>query len=79
MWDIKYANENDRADLIQKTAWRLVRSAEDRFGGNGTGQQKLDWATDRLQAMFKGDVRDQLQDYVRAAFVNFRAEQKAAF
>ena len=67
---------NQTIDLIQKCAWRLVRSAEDRLGG-GKGDQKLNWATDRLQSMFEKEERDLLQDYVRAAYINFRAEQKA--
>ena len=68
--------KNQTIDLIQKSAWRLVRSAEDRFGA-GKGDQKLSWATDRLQSMFKKEERDFIQDYVRAAYINFRAEQKA--
>lgn len=65
--------KNQREDLMQKTAWKLVRSAEDRFGG-GKGAEKLSWCVDRMQDSFPKQSRTNLEDHVRAACFNFRLE-----
>lgn len=66
---------NSREEWIQKCAWRLVRSAEDRMG-SGRGAEKLMWAVDRLKLEFP-KVEDRAEDYVRAAFSQFQAERRA--
>ena len=71
-----FQSENDRVDLIQKTAWRLVRSAEDRMG-IGKGHEKLLWCLNRLSDIFKDDSRDILEDYIRSAFINMKIEMSA--
>ena len=67
--------QNQKDELIQKTAWRLVRSAEDRMG-SGRGPEKLMWCVERLKLDFP-KIGDRAEDYVRAAFVNFKTETKA--
>lgn len=66
--------KNQKEDLIQKAAWRLVRAAEDRLP-DVPGAQRREWCVDRLMVQFpKEKVRDHIEDYVRAAYVNFRIE-----
>lgn len=72
---MKFFFENQREELTQRCAWRLVRSAEDRFG-SGRGTEKLLWAIEALREEFQG-LGDDAEDYIRAAYVNFKAEQKA--
>lgn len=69
-----YWIENQKIDLIQKAAWRLVRSAQDQMG-EGKGQKKLTWCVDRMQLEFPKHSRADLEDYVRAAFINFSIER----
>lgn len=68
--------KNIETDLIQKTAWRLVRSAEDRMG-MGKGHEKLLWCIDRISELHKGTHRTILEDYVRSAFINMKIELSA--
>lgn len=68
--------KNQKEEWVQKIAWRLVRSAEDRIGG-GRGDEKRGWCVDRLAEIFPKEGRGSLEDYIRAAFVNFKAEQKS--
>jgi len=64
---------NALCDLFQKTAWRLVRAAEDMFG-SGKGDEKRAWCVRRFKEIFK-DVKDsEAEDYVRAAFMNLKVE-----
>ena len=44
--------------------------------GAGRGQEKLLWTVERLKSEFPG-LRERAEDYVRAAFVNFKIEVKA--
>jgi hypothetical protein len=60
-------------DILQKTAWRLVRSAQDRFR-EGSGQEKREWCVMQLSTQFPKDNINRLEDYVRAAYVNFKVE-----
>ena len=64
---------NNESDVIQKAAWRLVRSAEDRFVA-ADGSAKRAWCVDRMMALFPKKDRDNLEDYIRAAFINFSIE-----
>lgn len=66
---------NTREELAQRCAWRLVRSAEDRIGA-GRGNEKLLWAVQRLQEEMP-TLGARAEDYVRAAFINFKTETKA--
>ena len=70
--DSRKSNANE--ELVQRVAWRLVRSAEDRIGA-GRGAEKLLHATRAIEAEFKG-IKN-AEDYIRAAFVQFKAETKA--
>lgn len=63
-------------ESIQKSAWRLVRSAEDRLG-SGRGPEKLSWCVERLARQFRKTDRERVEDHVRAAFVNFKVEMNA--
>lgn len=65
--------ENQKTDLIQKAAWRVVRSAQDRFK-NGDGSERMAWAIDRMHAQFPKESKDRLEDYLRAAYINFTIE-----
>lgn len=66
---------NQKEELIQRSAWRLVRSVEDRIGV-GRGPEKLMWAVARLREEFP-KIGPRAEDYVRAAFVNFKLESSA--
>ena len=72
---IEWFSDNDKEEMVQRVAWRLVRSAEDRMG-SGRGAEKLIWATQKLQEEFPG-IGLRSEDYVRAAFVNFKTETRA--
>ena len=73
---MKFIFRNFEEDLIQKTAWRLVRSAEDRLGAD-RGNEKRVWCIERIRELFPKKKHDDLDDHVRSAFINFRAEQKS--
>ena len=62
-------------ELLQRAAWRLVRSAEDRIGA-GRGSEKLMWATRQLLEEFPAAGRA-AEDYIRAAYVQLKTETKA--
>ncbi len=68
---------NQQEEFMQRVAWRLVRSAEDRIPGNNRGAERLSWCVDRLIDFFPKEKKNNLEDYVRAAFVQFKSEQKA--
>lgn len=65
---------NQREELIQRAAWRLVRSASDRMGEQ-KGNSKMLWAIAELQKEFP-DLGGRAEDYVRAAYVNFKTETR---
>ena len=44
-------SNNQKVDLIQKAAWRLVRSAQDRFGTN-KGSDKRSWCMEELRKLY---------------------------
>lgn len=69
-------DRNDLEELIQKCAWRLVRSASDRFG-DGKGQKKLDWAIAQLQKEFER-IDLKAEDYIRAAYIHYKIERGSA-
>ena len=64
-------NENDLFDLMQKTAWTLVRSAHDRFP-EIEGAVRLQWCMAQMQKRFSGS--DSIEDFIRAAYTNFKIE-----
>ena len=68
-------NLNANEELIQRAAWRLVRSAHDRMG-TGRGAEKLMWCVSRLTKEFQ-KTNGEAEDYIRAAYVNFKTEMKA--
>lgn len=74
-WKITNESRNSVEEYIQRCAWRLVRSAEDRLGA-GNGKEKFNWAVFALQKEIPS-IALNAEDYIRAAFVNFKAEQKA--
>lgn len=63
-----------RIECAQKTAWMLVRAAEDKFS-NVPGDQKLVWASEILLIQIPElETISRAENFVRAAFVNFRIE-----
>ena len=61
-------------DEVQKTAWRLVRSAFDRMSGEGRGAEKLLWCVDAIKKVYPALGSD-AEDYIRSAYVNFKIER----
>lgn len=76
MFGFKFKSENERIDYVQKVAWMLVRSAEDRIG-SGRGTEKLLWCVDEIKLKCPFLTADEAEDNVRAAFVNFKYELQA--
>lgn len=72
--ELKSFEENQKEELIQRTAWRLVRSTADRFG-DGKGEKKLEWAKTRLVKEFPELIEESAEDYIRAAYVNYKTER----
>ena len=77
----KNFERNQLEELIQRAAWRLVRSADDRFGEN-KGQKKLDWSVSQLKIEFftegiflNQNGTEKAEDYIRAAYINYRTEK----
>ena len=68
--------ENQKEEFLQKQAWRLVRSAEDRFGA-GKGAEKRTWCVDKLIMTNPKETRDFLEDHIRSAYMVFKIETKA--
>lgn len=68
-----WSEKNERTDLLQKGAWRFVRAAEDLLG-SGKGDEKRSWAIRRLKETFQDMSESEAEDYVRAAFMNFKIE-----
>lgn len=66
-----WVDRNAAEELVQRAAWRLVRSAQDRIGV-GRGAEKLLHATKALEAEFQGISN--AEDYIRAAYIHFRTE-----
>lgn len=62
-------------ETVQKSAWRIVRSAEDRMGA-GRGSEKLIWCVQRLSSEFKILNVDRIEDHVRAAHIQFKMEKE---
>lgn len=68
---------NQTEELIQRAAWRLVRSASDRNGEN-KGDKKRDWSISQLTKEFDGLTESKAEDYVRAAYINYKTERGLA-
>jgi len=64
---------NQLEEQIQKIAWRLVRSAEDRLKGPKRGAERLIWCVDMLRKEVSG-IEGTAEDFIRAAFVQFKTE-----
>ena len=74
-WKIlKNFEANHAEEHAQRVAWRLVRSAEDRMG-DGRGAEKLMWCVARMKEEAP-EAAGRAEDYVRAAFVNFKTETR---
>lgn len=74
-YDCKNAEANSLEELIQKSAWRLVRSAEDRMTGPKRGTERLIWCVNKLRVEFP-NIPSDLEDYIRSAYMNFKLESK---
>lgn len=71
----KWFDSNQIEELIQKCAWRLVRSAEDRITGVKCGTERLIWCINKLKGEFP-EMKPDAEDFIRSAFVNFKLESK---
>lgn len=69
----KYFDANHREELIQRSAWRLVRAASDLHGDN-KGEKKMQWCIARIQRDFP-ELGDKAEEYIRAAYSNFKLER----
>ena len=65
-------DRNQREELAQRVAWRLVRSAEDSIKGNDRGPERFSWCVSRMRIEFPDLSEIIAMDHVRAAFVNFK-------
>ena len=74
VYDCKNAENNYQEEFIQKVAWRLVRSARDRFKDN-QGDLKRNWAIEAIKKQVNG-IGDSAEDYIRAAYEHYRIEKK---
>lgn len=70
---MKHFFQNQKTDLIQKTAWRLVRSAHDIFG-TGKGNEKRQWCIRRFKELHPDILEPDAEDFIRSAFMNFLIE-----
>lgn len=70
----KNFDKNQIEELMQKTAWKLVRSAADRFG-DGKGEKKLQWGISKMQSEYPGLGEGAAEDHVRAAYTNYKVER----
>lgn len=68
------AERNHHEELIQRCAWRLVRSAQDKMGDE-KGAEKRVWAIEQLKKEFP-NLGESSEYYVRAAYINFKTETK---
>lgn len=73
--DKTFKDKNAREELLQRAAWRLVRSAADRMKGPHRGSERLIWCVDRLRSEFQDLGAETAQDYVRAAYSHFETER----
>lgn len=70
------AERNQLEELIQRCAWRLVRSAQDKLGDE-KGAEKRIWAIEQLKKEFPM-LGESAEHYIRAAYMNFKMETKYA-
>lgn len=70
-------DRNQTEELVQRVAWKLVRSAIDRFGDN-KGDKKRDWCVSQIHKEFPDMNLEKAEDCVRAAYFNFKIERGAA-
>lgn len=70
---------NQLEELIQRTAWRLVRAAEDKMG-NEKGAEKRVWAIQQLMIEYPELQQHNFkaESYIRAAYINFKTETSYA-
>ena len=71
---IKSFLKNQQEELIQRCAWRLVRSAQDKLGDE-KGAEKRVWAVEQLKKEFP-TLGESAEHYIRAAYINFKTETK---
>lgn len=72
IYDCQYQEKNNREELIQRVAWRLVRSAADKMGDQ-KGVEKRVWAIEQIKKEFDG-LGDEAEHYIRAAYRNYKIE-----
>lgn len=65
---------NHLEELVQKAAWRLVRSAQDKMGAE-KGAEKRIWAIEQLKTEFPA-LGSNAEHYIRAAYVHFKNETR---
>lgn len=75
-------DRNQFEELVQRVAWRLVRSAADRFGED-KGDKKRDWSVSQLRREFPKTFLDEAgaekaENYIRAAYANYKTERGLA-
>jgi hypothetical protein len=75
-YDCQNAEKNSNEELIQRCAWRLVRSAQDKMGDE-KGAEKRVWAIEQLKKEFP-DLNEKAEHYIRAAYMNFKTETRYA-
>lgn len=76
MKDSTFKDKGAREELIQRVAWRLVRSAEDKLTGPKRGQERLAWCMWRLEQDFP-EIGSRSEEYARAAYIHFKTETAA--
>ncbi len=68
--------QNNYEELIQRCAWRLVRSAQDKLGDE-KGAEKRVWAIEQLKKEFSA-LGESAEHYIRAAYINYKTEIRYA-
>lgn len=76
IYESPQAERNHHEELIQRCAWRLVRSAQDKLGDE-KGAEKRVWAVEQLKKEFPALV-ESAEHYVRAAYINYKTEIRYA-
>lgn len=69
----KMFDKNQAEELIQRIAWKLVRSASDRLGDN-KGDKKREWCIAQMEKEFPG-IGSNAEEYVRAAYIQYKTER----
>lgn len=76
IFETQRAEQNNYEELIQRCAWRLIRSAQDKLGDE-KGAEKRVWTIGQLKKEFPS-LGESAEHYIRAAYINFKTEMKYA-